>query len=74
MRMSERRRKGRYYCGHCEEKISKTLNFKHKRLYYNPDSEEWTLSKDVQENYETIADFVFSSDSDAEAGMILPVG
>lgn len=61
-------RKGRYYCGHCEEKISKTLYFRHKRLYYNPDSEEWISSKETQvDNNDMVVDFTFHDD-DVETG------
>ena len=40
--------KGRYYCGHCQEKISKTLYFTHKRLYYNCDTGEWVRKCDLE--------------------------
>lgn len=36
----------RYYCGHCEEKISKTLYFKHKKLYYDAVTKEWMKGSD----------------------------
>ena len=37
----------RYYCEHCNQYLSKTLFFKHKRLYYDRLSKKW-LSTPVQ--------------------------
>ena len=31
----------RYFCEHCEQQLSKTSYFKHKRLYYDRKSETW---------------------------------
>ena len=31
----------RFYCGHCDEKISKTLYYQHKRIYYNSKTHKW---------------------------------
>lgn len=60
--------KGRYYCDHCEGKVSKTLYFTHKQLYYNSATEEWIKSANaigVSED-ESEEDFTFS---DSDNGM-----
>ena len=31
----------KYFCGHCNAPISKTLFFKHKRLFYDPHLKVW---------------------------------
>ena len=31
----------RYFCDHCEQELSKTSYFKHKRLFYDRTSESW---------------------------------
>ena len=31
----------RYFCDHCEQELSKTSYFKHKRLFYDRTSERW---------------------------------
>jgi hypothetical protein len=31
----------RYFCDHCEQQLSKTTYFKHKRLFYDRKSESW---------------------------------
>ena len=31
----------RYFCGHCKEKISKTLYYRHKRLFYDATNRQW---------------------------------
>ena len=33
--------KGRYYCNHCGEKVSKTLYYAHKKLYYDVTLKQW---------------------------------
>lgn len=57
----------RFYCEHCGEKISKTLYYQHKRLYYSYDRQEWELSKKVVGSEMTNSrsrspDFIFSED------------
>ena len=37
----DKRTKRIYYCGHCNEKVSKTLYFQHKRLYYSSRTHKW---------------------------------
>ena len=31
----------RYFCGHCEQVLTKTLFFKHKRMYYDRAKSVW---------------------------------
>lgn len=31
----------KYLCGHCNKLVSKTLYFKHKKLYYDPQRKTW---------------------------------
>ena len=34
-------RRSKHFCGHCNKKLSKTLYFKHKKLYYNSRNKCW---------------------------------
>lgn len=31
----------RFYCEHCGEKVSKTLYYQHKKLYYTAEKQQW---------------------------------
>ena len=31
----------RFYCEHCGEKVSKTLYYQHKKLYYTAEKQHW---------------------------------
>ena len=33
------------YCGHCDEEVSRTKYYTHKRLYYDRDKKEWSQTK-----------------------------
>ena len=33
--------KKRFYCGHCNDYLCKTVYFQHKRLHFNKDTNEW---------------------------------
>ena len=35
----------RFHCDHCGEKISKTLYYQHKRLYYSSSTNSWRKSE-----------------------------
>ena len=35
----------RFYCGHCEQEVSRRTLYTHKRLYYNRMSKEWSKQK-----------------------------
>ena len=37
---------GRFYCEHCGEKVSKTLYYQHKKLYYTVDKQQWEKNSD----------------------------
>ena len=46
----------RFYCGHCDEKVSKTLYYQHKKLYYCSTNKSWirpsrTTSPDPPEDF-----------------------
>ena len=50
--MSSRLRKqSRQFCGHCNEYLSRTAFWKHRKAYYDVQSERWT-SKDDAEHLE----------------------
>ena len=34
-----------YFCGHCLQEVFKTLFFKHKKLYYNKHTREWSKER-----------------------------
>lgn len=38
---SDFNRSSRYYCGHCEQKLSKTLFFQHKKMYFDKATNTW---------------------------------
>ena len=68
--MSEKR----FHCGHCGEKVSKTLYYQHKRLYYSSAFNTWRSADDsgVNRGHETHgrsrADEFSFSDNEEEAG------
>ena len=35
----------KYVCGHCDKAVSKTLYFKHKKLYYDRLSRSWRVTR-----------------------------
>ena len=41
----EEAKKNRFYCGHCEQEVSRRTLYAHKRLYYNRMSKEWSKEK-----------------------------
>lgn len=75
------RAKGRYYCDHCRDKVSKTLYYAHKKLYYDATSKQWksgtsatstscsssrVYEQDIQSHVHD--DFIFSDSSSPELG------
>jgi hypothetical protein len=60
---------GRYYCNHCDEKVSKTLYFAHKKLYYNHTTEEWIKSVDCHQEDQPDGDDIDFTFSDSDSGM-----
>ena len=67
----------RFYCEHCGEKISKTLYYLHKKLYYSVDTNMWqkiTNSADDQQCNDAECDEFTFSDSEStthDHGMLL---
>ena len=50
-----------FYCGHCNERLSKTQFYKHKKLFYDRKNKKWLKDStydDVDEEFE------FSDDED----------
>ena len=41
----EAEKTNRFYCGHCEQEVSRRTLYTHKRLYYNRMSKEWSKQK-----------------------------
>lgn len=35
----------RFYCGHCEQEVSRGTLYAHKRLYYNRMTREWSKTR-----------------------------
>lgn len=68
-------RRGRYYCGHCREKISKTLYFSHKQLYYDVVQQKWRNEADQNQSSHTEQlpdqDFTFSDSEETADGTLL---
>ena len=46
-----------YFCGHCEERISKTLYFKHRRIYYDNRTKQWAKNPIVSNDLGDTFDF-----------------
>lgn len=65
--MSESRENERYFCGHCNRKVSKTLYFTHKKLYYDVQSQEW-ISGAQDGAHDEVQDFAFSDSDENEVG------
>lgn len=69
----------RFYCEHCGEKVSKTLYYQHKKLYYTVDKQQWKKTPDEEAHHEAInedEDFTFSDHEDSlevadEEGMLV---
>ena len=36
-----------YFCSHCDEDLSRSCYYRHRRLYYNQKSKEWCKSRSV---------------------------
>lgn len=61
--------KKRFHCDHCGEKISKSLYFDHKRLYYSPASNTWKKITKGDMESQIFQDFDFADSSyEAESG------
>lgn len=40
------RKQSRLWCGHCNEYLSRAAFWKHRKAYYDVNSERWTTTKD----------------------------
>ena len=58
----------RFHCGHCNEKVSKTLYYQHKKLYYSCTDKVWskTTSPDVDGEPSQTEDVRLSDTDDGE--------
>lgn len=69
----ERGEEKRFHCDHCGEKISKSLYFEHKKLYYSRTSNTWDKisapSPEIGESYEDFS-FPDHDGTDEYEGMI----
>ncbi len=55
----------RFYCEHCGEKVSKTLYYQHKKLYYTADRQHWERkTNDESFHLASEEDFTFSDHED----------
>lgn len=57
----------RFHCQHCNEKISKTLYFEHKKLYYSVATREWqcVTQRSDPDGEDEDNDFCFSDAEDS---------
>ncbi len=53
----------RYYCPHCKKRISKTLYYEHKRLFYNVKGRIWSADRVFQEIEGSGSAEIFALDS-----------
>ncbi len=51
----------RFHCEHCKEKISKTLYYQHKQLYYSSATNSWTCDI-AASGHRAEEEFSFSDD------------
>ena len=56
-----------YFCGHCQQRLSKTLYFLHKKLYFDPKLKTWKCLRDAVIPAAPVEEFRFS-DEDSEVG------
>lgn len=67
-RSSSKKPRKSYFCGHCNEEVSKTLFFQHRKLYYDKRNGEWkterVMSMDLGE------DFDFEGTQDTSEGTV----
>ena len=75
MQMMDRKRRN-YRCEHCGERLSKTVYYQHKKLYYNKSTRRWLQRKTgdatskvqpPRDGDRTMSDFQFSDDEDMQA-------
>lgn len=62
----ERGGEKRFHCDHCGEKISRSLYFEHKRLFYSSVSNTWDKESLPVDKKEPIQDFSFSDNETSE--------
>lgn len=57
--------KKKYFCGHCNAFVSKTLYYKHKKLYYDRRAKAWKSNRVVKSSEDGVLeeDFVLSANS-----------
>ena len=68
--MTHRENEG-YYCNHCGERVSKTLYYAHKKLYYDATLNKWdtgTAPASDMEEHMHHDDFRFSDSDDSKEG------
>ena len=53
-----------YFCEHCDEFISKTLYYKHRKLFYDRKAKKWKKTNNPQ-FINVDKDFIFSDSDDA---------
>ena len=61
----------RFHCDHCGEKISRSLYFEHKKLYYSSTSNTWKKEL-FPKRTEQFEDFIFpaqGTENESEEGM-----
>ena len=60
------------FCCHCNEKVSKTLYFRHKRLYYSSEEQRWQTRslKDETMIINAEEDFTFCDSENSIEGKI----
>lgn len=54
-----------YVCGHCDSPLSKTLYFKHKKLFYDPHMKVWK-NKRIPPPVSIEEEFIFSASQSPE--------
>lgn len=64
----ERSTTKRFFCGHCNQNLSKTVFYQHRRLYYNIALNEWSKSRlfSASEQSFTVSDDQMEKDAPVE--------
>ena len=61
----ETRTPTRYFCGHCNRQLSKTLFFRHKRMFFDRKARKWSSVKVISDDTTSEPFTLTSSDDDS---------
>ena len=62
----------RFFCGHCGERVSRSLYYRHKKLFYSNSEGKWRKNEEhttASSDTDGYQEFSFSDSEDMEVGM-----